>query len=259
MKRFSWSFRGSRVAVAGMTIVATWLTGCATTGGWKGMSHGTTATHMQEVRTIAALPAEITVNQLGAGGISEKRDDWTEAARTHARVALENFRPGSIVYVSDLDSRPELADEIREVRALASLIDLNFALFGLSPMAVPGPRQFDFSVGSIDRILEAGGGDALLVINGVDEIFTTDRKVLSVVSLVASAALTGSAVMPGSGQAHVSAVLIARNGTILWWNFVGDGMISDLRTPQGVETTLKRLLEPLPATGTTNVATSPAG
>ncbi len=226
------------------------LAGCAsTTGGttsrWPGMTHGTVGTHMEDVAMVGALPAQVTVSQLNAGGVSELRDDWTEAARTHAREVLEHMTPQHVVYLGDLESRPELADEIREVKALYALIDANIMLFGLSPMAVPTPH-FEYSVGSIDGILEAAHADALLVIGGKDDIFSTDRKVLTVVSIIASAALTGQAVAPGDGTAHLSAALIARDGTILWWNFLGNGEISDLRTPNGMQATIHRLLASMP-------------
>jgi hypothetical protein len=210
----------------------------------RGLTHGSTGGQMEEVRKLAALPAELTLKQLSAGGVSEKRDDWTASARTHARAVLEEMRPDSIVYVADLDARADLADEIREVRALFDLIDMNIMLLGVAPVPT---ASFNFSVGSVDRILEAAGADALLIVGGTDEIFTTDRKVLSVISLVASAALTGQAVMPSSGEAHISAGLIARDGTILWWNFLGDAEIGDLRKPEGVEATIRRLLGSTPA------------
>lgn len=239
-----WSHSGRWAAV--FLLPALILAGCATTQPrWPGLVHGRTPAQMGEVRTVAVLPANITVSQLTAGGVSEVRDDWTQAAREHARAALESIRAGQIVYAGDLDARPDLADEIREVRALYRLIDANIMLFGLSPMAVP-TRNFDFSVGSVERVLDAAGADALLLVGGTDEIFTTDRKVLAVVSVLASAALTGQAVAPSSGQAHLSAALIARDGTILWWNFVGDGEISDLRTREGVTSTIQRLLASMP-------------
>jgi hypothetical protein len=246
MKKDRWYGPASGGWFAAVALLSGLFGGCATTSQPSGRAHGTTTDQMTQVHRVAALPAQLTINQLSAGGVSEKRDDWTEVARVHARTTLENLRPGSIAYVPDLETRPELADEIREVRALADLIETNYVVFGMSPVAVPG-RQFDFSVGSIDRILEAAGADALLVVSGVDEVFTTDREVLAAVSFIASAALTGQAVVPGSGEAHVSAALIARDGTILWWNVVGDGAISDLRTPEGVQATMKRLLAGLPA------------
>jgi len=248
MKTQGDSFRLSLLAVAALVAVPILLfSGCAApaTSGWPRMTHGTTSAHMSEIRTIAALPAELTVSQLTAGGVSEVRDDWTQASREHARATLERMRAERVVYVGDLDQREDLADDIREVRELFELIDANVMVFGLSPLAVP-TGKFDFSVGSIDRILEAAHADALLVVGGKDEIFTADRKVLAVVSVLASAALTGQAVAPGSGTAHLSAGLIARDGTVLWWSFVGDGGITDLRTPQGVDATMKRLLGSMP-------------
>jgi hypothetical protein len=204
-----------------------------------------TPNQMAEIRSVAALPAELTVAQLTAGGVSEVRDDWTEAARTHARAVLEGMRGERIVFLADLETRPELADDIREVRELFEVIDANYMVFGLSIMAAPTAR-FEFSVGSIDHILEAAQADAILVIGGKDEIFTADRKVMAALSIVASAALTGNVIAPGSGTAHISAGLIGRDGTVLWWNFVGDGEIGDLRTPEGVADTMQRLLGPMP-------------
>lgn len=237
-----------RLALATVATVAlVFLAGCATTTAprWPAMTHSSVSLQMAEVGTVAALPPEITVSQLTAGGVSEVRDDWTTASLANAKAVLETLRPEQIVYLDDLESRPELAAEIREVRELFKLIDANTMVFGLSIVAVP-TRRFDFSVGGIDRILEATGGDALLVIGGKDEIFTADRKVLAVVSVLASAALTGQAVAPGSGTAHLSAGLIARDGTILWWSFVGDGGISDVRTPEGMRKTLQTLLSQMP-------------
>jgi hypothetical protein len=222
--------------------------GCATVEtAPMGRRHTTTASRMPEIGTTAVLPPDITVNSLGAGGVAERRDDWTEMARTHARNTLESLRPEKIVYVRDLELREDLAEEIAEVQELFRIIDLNL-LMSYGPAQIVPPASlgtFDYSVGNIDRILDAAGADALLVVRGVDDIFAADRKALVAVAVIASA-FTGAYVGPSSGEAHISAALIGRDGTILWYDWVGDGAISDLRTPEGVRVTIERLLRTMP-------------
>jgi hypothetical protein len=235
-----------RVPTACLFAFAVLFSGCATTTTLPGRFHSDLNQRMGEIGTTAVLPPNITLNSLGAGGIAEKRDDWTDTARAHARAYLESKAARRIVYLADLPARQEFADELAEVQGLFRLIDLNLLLTYTPQMVVPPTayQSFDFSVGSIDRICEAAGADALLLIGGVDDIFAADRKALAALALVAGA-FTGVYMAPSSGEAHISAALIARDGTILWWNWVPGG-IGDLRKPEGVQTTLDRLLSTLP-------------
>jgi hypothetical protein len=239
----------NRCALAACLLVIALLgAGCATsTVVTSGRTHPTTASRMDEIKTTAVLPPDITLNSLGAGGVAERRDDWTEMARANARQVLESVRPERIVYVRDLDTRAELADEIAEVQALFELIDMNL-LLSYSPLQVVPPSargSLDYSVGSIDRILDAAQADALLVVRGVDDIFATDRKALAVAGFILAAA-AGTSFNMSSGEAHLSAALIGRDGTILWYDWVGDAGMGDLRKPEGVRATIERLLRSMP-------------
>lgn len=235
----------SRCSSAAFILIGSiFLGGCATVQ--TGRVHTAASAQLPEIKTAGALPPEITLNQLSAGGVREKRDDWGDGARKNAQAALEQLRPGKIVVLGDAASKPELADEIAEVRALFNAIDTNITLYGSPPLMLPSlAGRFDFSVGSIDHILTESGADALLVISGVDDYFTGDRKALVAVGLVA-AAFTGVYIQPGNGAEHISAALIARDGTILWYDSLNHAGIADLRTPEGVKATLERLLKSMP-------------
>lgn len=208
--------------------------------------------HMGAIGTTAVVPPEIKLHQLSAGGVREQRDDWTEAARANARATLESMRPEHIVYLRDASLPPDLVAELAEVQALYRTIDANITMFGNPWVGLPGAAgRFDFSVGSVDRICDAVDADALLLIYGEDDYFTGSRKFmtgLGVVASIAATAMTGNAVMmtPSSGTEHISATLVARDGTLLWYEVLGAGRIGDLREPEGLRSTIENLLSSMP-------------
>jgi hypothetical protein len=163
------------------------------------------------VVTIGVLEADITLRELAAGGNPQERDDWSEIARRTARETLETMRPENYVYFVDEELSDDVKAEIEEVQALFRNAILNDIAF----MAPPTRTRPQF--GSVDAIADAVGADALMLVYGVDDIFTTDRQVLTALSLVA-AGLTGVAVVPDSGVAHLNAALIDRNGRLIWYN-----------------------------------------
>jgi len=230
------------------------FSGCATTGPVNTAKyHHAASRQMSQIATTAVVPPEIKLNQLSAGGVREQREDWTEAARQNARATLESMRPETMVYLRDAALPQEILDEIAEVRALYRTIDANITMFGNPWVGLPtAAGRFDFSVGSVDKICEAVGADALLLIYGEDDYFTGSRKFmtgLGIVAGIAATAVTGSPVMvtPSSGTEHISAALVARDGTLLWYEVLGSGRIGDLRDEEGLRTTLQNLLQSMPA------------
>lgn len=239
-------------SVVSLLIASLAVTGCATAPVSNAKLHHAASTQISSIRTTAVVPPDITLSQLSAGGVREQRDDWTEAARTNARATLEAMRPERMVYLRDVALAPELADELAEVKALYRTIDANMMLFGNPMIGLPTAMgRFDFSVGSVDRLCEAVEADALLLIYGEDDYFTGSRKFmtgLGVVASIAASALTGNAVMmtPASGNEHISAALVARDGTLLWYEVLGPGRIGDLRDPEGLRATIENLLRSMP-------------
>jgi hypothetical protein len=244
-------FRSRGTLIAARILAASVLaavTGCTTTTpsySPRGRRHATLESQISAIRTTAVAPPVITLNQYTAGGIREQRDDWTDSARQAARETLESLRPEKIVYLRDSALTPEIAAEVAEVQALYRTIELNFAIFSDPYVALPTAGRFDFSVGSIDRICEAAGADALLLVYGEDDYFTSDRKALAVVGFAASL-ITKVDVQPSNGREHLSAALVARDGTLLWYAVLGPGMIGDLRKPDGVKATIQNLLRSMP-------------
>ena len=227
-----------------LAALAVWLLpGCATAppptqrnlSEVIGLEHGT-------ISKIGVLQPDITLRELAAGGSAQERADWSALARATARDTLETLRSEKFIYFRDETIPDELQAEIIDLQALFRTAVLNdFASYAIGPPPTAGQPRF----GSVDTIMDHVGADALLLVYGVDDIFTADRQVLTALGVIA-AGLTGVAVIPSGGVAHLNAVLLARDGRVLWYNRLYQDQISDLRELEGVRKTLKSLLRTLP-------------
>lgn len=238
----------------GLLTVAFLATGCATTSGprYPARLHPNAQQQFASIEKTAVLPPDIVLNEYTAGGVRERREDWTATARQNATLEIERLGGDRVVVLGDFSDNPDLAEEVRDIVALYQTIDINHATFaGILPNR---PNTFEHSVGSVDRVLEQADADALLIIYGMDDYFTSGRQALSVLGFVAAATL-GGGYMPSHGVDHVSAALIARDGTILWHNTVSFAS-RDLRTAEGIRQTLGYLLGPLPTSVRTATSTT---
>jgi hypothetical protein len=196
------------------------------------------------IHTTAVLSPHITLRSYSAGGVREERDEWNAAARDAIAHYIGGLQSNEFVLIDGLEKDPAFRDEITDIRDLYKTVELNAQVFG--PI-LPAARQPDhYSLGSVDRILEAADADALLVIYGVDDIFTSGRQALVLIGIVAAAYLGGGVMGADAGESHISAALIARDGTILWHSMLSQDLISDLRTEDGVTKTLRRLFATFP-------------
>lgn len=103
-------------------------------------------------------------------------------------------------------------------------------------------KDFDYSIGSIDRIIEDQGVDAILLVDALDEISSAGRKALMTAGIVAGA-LLGIVPIPRGGTQAVSMGMVDRSGAIIWFNTHYGG--SDMREPDGAAKTVNTILPDL--------------
>jgi hypothetical protein len=193
--------------------------------------------------TIVLLPIDAEVAELAAGGVTEKRDDWTAqvAANLNAVVvARHSYRPP---LPWPADHAPELQAELEDLHAVFRAVTLNQILHTYLPgmPAVPAAHgTLVYQVGPIDALLAAQQADAALLLFVRDDYATAGRK-----GLVVLGALTGIPVR--GGVTISSAALVTRDGRLLWMNVFG-AVQGDLRTREGAEALVKALFtgSPLP-------------
>ncbi|MBI5690948.1 MAG: hypothetical protein HZC55_12740 [Verrucomicrobia bacterium] len=226
-------------------LVLPWLAGCASapvTHRARPEAAGVVAA----MRAVRPAPLDIAVHEISAGGTTEKHDELTSLVAKNITGAIAQsqslaFQPLG----TDADAGPARA-ELEDVQALLRVIGLNEAmpLGAATPPSQRPSRALDFQVGRIDRLADALQVDAVLFVFVRDQYSTGGRKAVMALAVLAGAA-AGVAITPAMGVTSSSAALVARDGTVLWYNQLGAAGL-DLRTPNAAAEWVKRLLAGLP-------------
>lgn len=243
--------RPSRNLAVLLLAAVAFLSGCAT----PQVSYKTRATTDAKVAAFTSAqfaPLHVEVFELSAGGVREKRDDWTAQAvqlLSTAFHAESGYKVGSPT-AADLD--PVAVRELAEVHALLQVITVNHAVNSIAapPGLSPAKRPLTYNVGPIDHLLDTLKTDGLLLVMVHDEYSTGGRKALMALGFI-TGAITGVMVVPAGGTTVNSAALVERDGTVLWFNYGGSQ--GDLRTADGARATVKQLLAGLPHAHTARV------
>jgi hypothetical protein len=173
---------------------------------------------------------EIKVYQISAGGVPELMDQWSAQGKENVTKALLTRISGPRLKIMTLKTDSSTEQELKEISALFDAVSKSIITHTFStdnnPNLFPGKLQnFDYSVGSLESIMNSSGGDALLIVQGVGQVATAGKKTLNVlgsVTGVAVGALTGIVVLPKMEGSSLRMALVDRNGTILWYNIHGD-------------------------------------
>lgn len=204
----------------------------------------------RKLRNIVMLSPDTRIYELGAGGMKEQRDDWSSLGRENLEKAIiENLR-GQSVNVKIFKVTSDLENELDEVQSLYREVmegAYTHTLFwgGRNPNFFPERlKNFDYSVGSLEKLLKKQKADGLLLVQAEDEISTTGRKVLRVVQAINPFGMAGR-----YGVTIVKIALADRKGDILWDEFRYDSGGSDLRDANSTRDFVNALLKEFPKGG----------
>jgi hypothetical protein len=180
-------------------------------------------------KRVVLLPPKVEICEFTAGGMKEKRDDWSEAGKKNVLNALRQTMQAKQVFLGSATPSSKNKKEIADVNALFKAVaysiyhhtyayDGNMALF---PKKV---EKFDYSIGSVGALLAQQKADGLLIIYGSDEISSRGRKALEVLK-----AINPFDQMDAGGATSMIACLTDKTGAILWIRFWSVGGSYDLR------------------------------
>ncbi|GAB4441891.1 MAG: hypothetical protein OHK0026_08240 [Rhodocyclaceae bacterium] len=169
-------------------------------------------------RKMVAIPADILVREVSAGGVLERVPKWTEEASSNCTRAIREIAAERSDF--ELLAQPELSEEEREVleRYLATYLVVGSTAHGLTVIDDPAwahkRKHFDYTLGTgLAFLREKTGADAAILMVGDDVVSTGERKTLAVVG-----ALFGVAVPLGRSILAAGVVDLA-TGDILWMNY----------------------------------------
>lgn len=192
--------------------------------------------------SIVLVEPDIELYSLGAGGVTEPRKEWTEAAR---RLYPEAAR--QVLAMQGLPMRPDFrmpaeagADSrLRQIYLLNQAVSMSILQHS---RAGPGSLrnkhgQFDWSLGpGVSVLREATGADYGLFTYIRDSYSTGARTAMRIIGLVALGGDIG-----GGMQLGLASLVDLRTGQVVWHNLLVD-QTGDLRDAAGANETAGDLL-----------------
>ena len=237
--------RLGRWLAAGVVVAGFLLGGCATAPVTQKV-HASAAARMPALKQVVIAPIDAELAELTAGSVLEPRGEWTSAAAQHLTAALAQ-QTGYTAPAAPALAGEDTRAELEEVQALLRAITLNRISTTVPGRGIPFPAAdgpLSYHTDPLPREAQAWQADAVLFVFIRDSFASAGRKSLLALSLV-GAAFTGVAVVPTMGSTAMSAALVDRDGTVLWFNHSLGG--HDPRTPEGAQALVRDLLKGLPA------------
>jgi hypothetical protein len=202
------------------------------------------AQRMKNIKTIAIFRPDIKMFEISTGGVKELREDWCDECCMKVQTAFVTTFQQFGYDLRILDPAQDTAPDLREIMFLYGDVVtsvLRHAYDG--PHLFPAKKSnFDYTLGSIDNLLEPAGADALLLIRGIDEISSEGRKAMQTFGVLVGLA-AGVVVTPNMGKTVMIVGLVDRSGDLLWFNIRGGSGVYNLRDPESVTKLVSQSLE----------------
>ncbi|HOU85642.1 MAG TPA: hypothetical protein PLA54_11935 [Spirochaetota bacterium] len=172
------------------------------------------------IKRILILTPKIDIYEIDVGGICEKRDDWSNEAIPVFKDSISYlFKINNIetVFINPAD---EKSQETKDLRAIIPVV-AGCARAHTHPSYNGGLdtfrtkyNNFDYTVGSVQEILQKYNADAIFFITAEDEEATTGRKARKVLNVINPFSAHMSTALT-----YAFAALIANDGILLWQNW----------------------------------------
>lgn len=201
---------------------------------------------VKNIKTQGLIPPDIKIYELTAGGVQELRDDWCDSGKENVLTAFMEIFKGKPIEIKPLVIDKDIEEEMEEIQALYRAVSTSIQLHTYGPFLFPEKQKnFDYSIGSVERILQRYGSDALIFVHGFDEISTGGRKALTATGVLIGA-ITGVAIMPKAGITALSVALVDKSGSILWYSIKSSQGGHDLREPDSTARLVESILSDFP-------------
>jgi len=214
--------------------------GCASVTSYR--AHPEFEMRTKDTKISGLLTPDIKIYEFTAGGVRELRDDWCTKGTENVQAALIQCFQEKPLEIKPVAIDEEMEEEMQDIYALYRAVSTSINTHTYGEFKFPEKmRNFDYSIGPIDKILQKHGIDALIFVYGFDEISTGGRKALQVAGIIAGA-LTGVVVIPRSGITVINASVVDPSGAILWYNIKASEGGYDLRDPQSATKFIRAVL-----------------
>jgi hypothetical protein len=199
----------------------------------------------ENFKRIALLSPHVEISEVSAGGVPEKRKDWSAEGRKNIEAAVRDIMKEKNVQVKVVKPNKKNKREIEEINALYravaySIYSHTFYLGQNANIFLDRVQNFDYSIGPVDKLLKRYKADALLIVLASDEVSTKGRKTLNVVK----------AINPfGQADYDVTSLVMGladSTGAVLWFRTYGASGNYDFRNTENTHALVKDVLDDYP-------------
>jgi DNA-binding PadR family transcriptional regulator len=178
-----------------------------------------------KVKTVAQpvlLPPDVTMLEILPGGLIRQREDWSAASRQNLQEAIKFHLEHKNYILKPLAVDSRTAPEIAQIQSLYRLVhkSMHQQTFHSHQSSQTG-RRFEYSLGSIDGLLDNLAADSLIFVSGYDRVSDSGRKALIELAIADS------------------------SGSILYYSVKGTIQGNDLRDPASAKVMAGELLSGL--------------
>jgi DNA-binding PadR family transcriptional regulator len=167
--------------------------------------------------------SDIRIYELSPGGVVELRDDWGVIGKHNLLNAILANLKDKHYRVKPLITDKGIEKEMEEIQALHKAVHRSIRLHTYGPQLFPEKlRNFDYSLGSIERILKNCEADSLIFVDARGHISTNKPR------------------------ASVSLCVSDSSGTIVWYCLKGSLGEYDLRDPESATELVEDILSTFP-------------
>jgi len=171
------------------------------------------------IQESVLIAPEVSMYEFSSGGVVMLRDDWSSVGRKNLQNAIiRNFKDKQCnVKLVQMDT--QTATEMAAVQALYRLVHktMDQQTFGPDQHRVANDG-FNFSLGSLESILQKLGADAMIFVTGYDQVHNSGRKAL------------------------IDLAIADSSGAILYYTVKGTTEGKDLRDPASTAALIRDLL-----------------
>lgn len=131
------------------------------------------------VKTPVLIPLDVNMYELSSGGMAVMREDWSSIGCKNLQIAILHHLQRKHYNIKLMEPNSQIAAELAEIRTLYKLVHQSMDQHAFGPQNSAGEAKgFDFSVGSLEAILQKLDADAMIFVSGYDQVSREGRKAL---------------------------------------------------------------------------------
>lgn len=172
-----------RLLIAGLRSCGFWLICCCLLAGGCSLSaqrvHPEFGTRVKTLKRAVLVPPNVSMLELLPSGLIRQRLDWDSLSHRNLRNAIRYQLQDRQCSLQPPVPDADIGRELSEIQALYRLVQKSmWQQTFKSANGRQSDRRFDYSLGSIDALMDRLGADTLVFVSGYDRVSAAGRKAL---------------------------------------------------------------------------------